>query len=161
VLLEAMALAAPQMERDWELLIIGGGPLRDDLEHRAMRLGVSERVRFLGFLDNPYPLLASSDVFVHTARWEGFGLVIAEAMALGIPVIATSCAGGPSEILGNGRYGILAPPEDPESIAEALIRAASDEALMADLSERGVRRVAEYEPEAVAATAIDLLKELR
>jgi glycosyltransferase involved in cell wall biosynthesis len=156
LLLEAAAQAAPQLGRDWELLICGEGPLLDQLERQAHRLGVSDHVRFLGFVENPYPLLASSDVFVHSARWEGFGLVLAEALALGVPVVAASCPGAPREILADGMCGILVPPEDPRGLAEALARVAEDTGLRRDLSERGQERVLQYAPEIIARRALDL-----
>jgi glycosyltransferase involved in cell wall biosynthesis len=161
ILLSALAIAAPQMRYRWELVICGNGPLRDELEDQAYKLGLAERVRFVGYVDNPYPILQSSDVFVHPARWEGFGLVIGEALALGVPVVAAACPGGPREILGGGDFGILVPPEDSRALAAALLRVSEDEELRRDLSERGEERVLEYTPERIAEQALELTYRLR
>ena len=93
VLLDAVASAAPRLARDWEIVICGTGPLHERLQRDAARLGIADHVSFLGYVANPYPILASADAFVHPARWEGFGLVLAEALALGVPVVASSCPG--------------------------------------------------------------------
>ena len=158
VLLQAAAVAAPRIKREWELLVCGTGPLLNELQRVAQQLGISDRVQFLGFVANPYPLIASSNAFVHAARWEGFGLVVAEALALGVPVVATSCPGGPREILENGRYGLLVPSEDPLALADALVRMTEDDALLSDLSEIGPERVSHYAPERVAAEVLELVE---
>ena len=73
-----------------------------------------------GFAANPYPWLASARVFVLSSIWEGFGNVLAEAMALGTPVVSTDCRSGPRELLAGGRYGPLVPVGDPVALAAAI-----------------------------------------
>ncbi len=103
------------------LIIIGHGRCREALEQQAWALGVGEDVVFTGYLSNPYPYIASADVFAHTSRWEGLGVVLIEALALGTPVVATDCPSGPAEILGReGRLGSLVPVGDDEALADAL-----------------------------------------
>jgi glycosyltransferase involved in cell wall biosynthesis len=156
VLLEAAAKAAPSLGGNWELLVCGSGPLREALVRRSAELGLTDHVSFLGFVENPYPLLASADVFVHAARWEGFGLVLAEALTLGVPVIATACPGGPREILDDGRVGVLVPPEDPGALAAELVRIAEDTGRRGELASAGRARVADYAPEKIAARVVGL-----
>ncbi len=104
-------------EVDGELWIAGDGPLRAELERLAAPLG--GRVRFLGQVSELAPLFAAAEVFVHPSVEEAAGSVLIEAMAAGIPVVATT-AGGQSELVGEA--GILVPPADPGALAEALRR---------------------------------------
>lgn len=100
--------------------IAGQGPLLPELQELAARLGVSDRVRFLGLVPNVAEIMDRYDGFVLSSAWEGFGLVIVEAMAAGLPVVVTD-AGGPSEILGHdGRAGMLVPVRDQAALAEAM-----------------------------------------
>ena len=74
-----------------------------------------------GFVDNPYAYMAKAKVFALSSIYEGFGNVIAEAMAVGTPVVSTNCKSGPAEILENGKYGKLSPVGNPQALAEAII----------------------------------------
>lgn len=103
-----------------ELWLLGEGPLEAELRARARALGVAERVRFLGFRENPFSFMAAADVLALSSRWEGFANVIVEALACGTPVVATDCPYGPSEILEQGRHGRLAAVGDAAGLARAL-----------------------------------------
>lgn len=85
---------------------IGDGELRKEVEQECDRLGLGDMVSFVGFYKNPFPILKTADLMLVTSDFEGFCLVICEAMCLGIPVISTKTA-GPSEIIGDNQYGIL------------------------------------------------------
>ena len=117
VLLKAVSLLRTEGAR---LLVIGEGKERDALERLASRLGLAGRVSFPGYIPSPYPEMKAADVFVLSSRWEGLPNVLIEAMALGTPVAAADCPSGPREILDGGRYGPLAPPEDPSALARAV-----------------------------------------
>lgn len=104
------------------LVILGEGPERENMETLVRELGISEHVSMPGFVENPYAWMRRADVFVLSSAWEGFGNVVAEALGLGTPVVTTDCASGPSEILGHGRYGRIAPVGDYDALAEATIR---------------------------------------
>lgn len=108
-------------------VIAGDGPLRRDLEHAAGTLGIAERVHFLGWQDNVYPVLASLDVFLAPSLWEGFGLVLLEAMAYRLPIISTRVSAIP-EIVLDGQTGWLVPPRDADALATALRAALTDDA---------------------------------
>lgn len=100
--------------------IVGQGPLLRELQELASRLNVSDRVRFLGLVPNIAEIMDRYDGFVLSSAWEGFGLVIVEAMAAGLPVVVTD-AGGPSEIIGHdGRAGMLVPVRDQAALAESM-----------------------------------------
>jgi glycosyltransferase involved in cell wall biosynthesis len=107
-------------ERDARLVITGAGPERDRLEALVEELGLSDVVEFAGFVDNVYQYMANADVFVLSSRNEGFGMVIAEALACATPVVSTDCPSGPAEILDDGTYGSLVPVGDPSAMATAI-----------------------------------------
>lgn len=101
-----IAALARLKERGWraELVILGEGSRRRELEGQAAALGVADSVLMPGFLGNPYPWMASADVFVCSSRSEGMSTVVTEALALGVPVLAVECS-GVREQLGMGRFG--------------------------------------------------------
>lgn len=102
------------------LVVAGDGPLRDELAALADTLGVSDRVTLLGVRHDVPALMCACDVFVLSSAWEGFGLVVAEAMACERPVVATDC-GGVREVVGDA--GFLVPPRDPEALAHGMAQA--------------------------------------
>lgn len=103
-----------------ELRIAGEGPERSRLERRIRELGVGDTCRLLGARDDVPTLLAAADAFVLSSRWEGSPNAVMEAMASGLPVVATRVGGVP-ELLDSGEAGRLVPPEDPERLAEAMV----------------------------------------
>ena len=107
--------------RQCRLVILGEGPEKDNLNNLINELGVKADVAMLGFVDNPYAFMVNSRVFVLSSAWEGFGNVIAEALAVGTPVVSTNCKSGPAEILKNGKYGELIPVGDTKAMAEAIL----------------------------------------
>jgi glycosyltransferase involved in cell wall biosynthesis len=102
------------------LLIIGEGDERSALLGLAEQLQIADSVSLPGYTTNPYSFMANADAFVLSSAWEGFGAVLAEAMALGTPVAATDCPSGPCEILRNGLYGPLTPVGDSAALAAAI-----------------------------------------
>lgn len=92
--------------KDVQLFLIGEGVERTYLKSIIEKEGLQETVHLMGFLKNPYALMSKMDLFVCSSRAEGYSLVIAEAMTLGLPAISTNCA-GPNELLDNGKYGSL------------------------------------------------------
>ena len=106
--------------RNVRLMILGEGPERFALESLAQELGMTGVVTLPGFVENPLPFIANASVLVLTSRFEGLSNVLIEALACGTPVVATDCPGGPTEILGGGRYGKLAPVGDFKEVARAI-----------------------------------------
>jgi len=102
------------------LLIVGTGPLEQDIERRILRDGFDAHCKLTGFVENPLPLVLASNVLVLPSDYEGFGNVLVEAMACGTQVIATDCPYGPAEILGDGRFGQLLPTNDADALEAAL-----------------------------------------
>ena len=108
------------------VLMVGDGPRRPFLEDVARRLGVQDRVHFVGEAGDIRVPLALMDLFVFPSRWpEAFGLTLVEAMAAGKPIIATQVGAVP-EIVRHGMEGWLVPPEDPSAMAEAVVRLLRD-----------------------------------
>lgn len=127
LLLEAFSRAALPSR----LLILGEGPERAALEAQAHALGIADRVDMPGFVDNPFALLARAELFAMPSNAEGFPNGLVEAMACDLPVVATNCASGPSEILANlpreqvrgmmrVEAGALVPTDDAQAFADAL-----------------------------------------
>jgi glycosyltransferase involved in cell wall biosynthesis len=110
---------------DFHLRILGKGILQQKLQAFIEEKELHEYVELKGFVENPYPILRSSDVFVLSSIAEGLPTVLAEAMALGIPVVATNCPGS-REILDQGRFGILT-EQDDHALYEGLKRMNNEE----------------------------------
>lgn len=115
------AFATVRQKRPAKLLILGEGPLRSELERLVNDLGLSQDVDMPGFVDNPYAYMAKASVFVLSSAWEGFSNVLIEAMACGVPIVATDCPGASSEILEGGKYGKLVPVGNAEAMAKAIL----------------------------------------
>jgi glycosyltransferase involved in cell wall biosynthesis len=118
VLLDALA-ALRGRDRDFVVLLAGDGSQRAALERRAAALGLGERVRFPGQVDDLGPLLAAADAVVMPSRWEGMPLVLLEALARARPVVA-SAVGGVPEVAVDGEHARLVPPGDADALAQAL-----------------------------------------
>ncbi len=114
------AFAALQARRPSRLVVLGEGRERAALEALAAELGIAERVALPGHVDNPFAWMRRADLFVLSSAWEGFGNVLAEALAVGTPVVSTDCPSGPREILADGRYGPLTPVGDVAALCEAM-----------------------------------------
>ncbi|MEM6840095.1 MAG: glycosyltransferase [Cyanobacteria bacterium P01_C01_bin.120] len=117
-LLRAFALVKSQ--RDVRLIILGSGHLRKQLETLTKELGIAESVTFIGFVDNPYAYMSRAQMLVLASAWEGLPNVLIEALTVKIPIIATACPGGSSEILDHGKYGRLVAVGDFEAMAMAI-----------------------------------------
>ncbi len=145
-----VALEAVRRTDGIALAIAGDGPERPGAEALAGRLGLDGRVRFLG----PQPrgrvfeLFRAADAALLSSAWESFGLVVAEALAVGTPVIATA-VGGVVEVLEDGRNGLLVPPGDPGALAGAISRFFADGDLRSRLGASAAGSVRHLAPEAI------------
>ena len=118
LLLDALALLA-QAHTSWRCALVGGGPLEQELRAQTRKLGLDSLVRFEGHVEDVRPFLAGADVFVLPSDKEGLPLSVAEAMAMGIPCVATD-VGGTAEIVVHGRTGLLVKPGSSKDLRDAL-----------------------------------------
>lgn len=123
------------------LFIVGTGEEEEEnLMNMVNALGLKNDVEFLGFQRNPFKYMARSSLFVLSSLYEGFGNVIVEGMALGLPVIATDCPSGPSEIIEHGKNGLLVPLKDERALAQAILYVLTNDELRKKLSNEAKTR---------------------
>lgn len=106
---------------DLRLMILGEGPARPELEAEALRLGIADSVRLPGFRPDLMAYMRHASVFVLSSLYEGFGNVLVEALASGVPVVSTDCPVGPREILEDGKWGRLVPVGAAAAMADAVL----------------------------------------
>ena len=124
------------------LWIAGSGPLEGELRAQAARLGVADRVRWLGWRDDPSALYRAADACLFPSRFEPLGNVVIQAWAHGLPVVAAAAA-GPAALISPGQDGLLVPVDDPAALASAARRLLDDRALRARLAQAGRASAAE------------------
>lgn len=154
------AFARVRESHEATLQIVGAGPNKDRLAALAGELGVSEDVLLLGWHDDPYSVLQESDIFVLSSTTEGFGIVLVEALACGLPAVSTDCKGGPREILEDGSSGLLVPVGDPEPMAAAILRLIEDEGLYAAMSSRATKRAGDFDLPQTGGRILQILSSL-
>ncbi|WP_255327611.1 glycosyltransferase [Lebetimonas sp. JH369] len=143
---------------DAELLIIGDGYLRDDLEFMIKDLGLKDKVKLLGRQKDVFRFLSQADCFVFSSNYEGFPNVLLEALACNLPVISTDCKSGPREILAPdttftkqtkeielAEYGILVPVGDVDKMVEAMRMIYKNSDLRYNYEQKAKKRIKEFE----------------
>lgn len=130
---------------NFELIIAGSGILEDNLKKLLHSLGLDESVKFSGFITRTElpKYYTQSDIFILPSRYEPFGMVLVEAMASGLPVIASD-VGGMTEIVINGKTGLLVPPDDTKALTDAIMTLIGDKKKRASMGAAGRRRVENY-----------------
>jgi glycosyltransferase involved in cell wall biosynthesis len=121
---------------DCRLIICGVGPDKDELEALAVTLGLESQVDFVGFVERPASLIACSDIFVLSSRYEGFGNVLVEALSVGTKILSTDCDFGPSEILAQGVFGRLVAVNSESELYNGMLHAINDRYEPAELKKR-------------------------
>jgi glycosyltransferase involved in cell wall biosynthesis len=120
-LIRAMKLVTAR--RPARLIILGDGPLRQELQDLIDSEGLQQSVRLYGYVENPLKYFARADVFALSSHVEGLPNVLVEAMICGCTPVATDCPTGPREVLQGGKYGFLVPPRDPAGLASGILQA--------------------------------------
>ncbi len=121
---------------DWHLVLLGEGDQRAPLEQQVAQLGLQQHVSLPGWVADVAGSLSRSELFVLPSRYEGFGNVVAEALACGVPVVTWDCPSGPGEIVRNEIDGLVVPALDLEALEQALDRVMSDDALRSRFAAR-------------------------
>jgi GalNAc-alpha-(1->4)-GalNAc-alpha-(1->3)-diNAcBac-PP-undecaprenol alpha-1,4-N-acetyl-D-galactosaminyltransferase len=135
LLIGAFALVSPA-HPDWRLVIYGEGANRHLLEQQIQAAGLSGRISLPGWAKALSERMAQGEFFVLSSEYEGFGNVIVEALAVGLPVVSFDCPSGPGEIIRHEVDGLLAPPLDVPALAAAMGRLMADDGLRARFSAR-------------------------
>jgi glycosyltransferase involved in cell wall biosynthesis len=155
VAIQAMALikaVAPQAH----LSIAGDGKQRQMLADRIATLGLTGTVSLLGRREDVHELMMNADILVHPARWEGFGLVLLEAMRAGLPIVATRVSAIP-EVVAEDITGLLVPPDDPDALAAAISKLIHEPARRNEMGIGGFERLRErFSPERMARGVVAL-----
>src|SRR5918992_1346531 len=139
-LVESVASVIPRFP-DLRIVLVGDGELAGEIKAQARGAGLGDTVYFLGTRRDVPELLAASDSFVLPSLWEGMSVALVEAMATGLPVIATAVS-GTNQVMVDGVTGWLVPPGDPDALAEAITQLLSDPARAASMAAAGRKRVA-------------------
>jgi glycosyltransferase involved in cell wall biosynthesis len=125
-----------------QLVVVGDGEFRRELQGCAQQLEIEPHVNFLGYRCDAAAMMPGFDVFVHPSRWEGFDLVFLEAMAAGLPIVATQLGSIP-EIVQHGQTGLLVPVDDVQALAHAVCILLADRHLPQSMGQVGRRRLEE------------------
>lgn len=153
------AIAAPSVPADVHLMLAGQGPDTDVLQALAAALGVGDRVHFVGYQNDVIPLFASMDVFALVSARESFGLVIAEAMFAGLPILTTG-VGGMGDLVINGHNGLHTRVGDWEAMATAIRRWRTQPALLARMGAASAARAPQFGAERYVTQLEALYEEL-
>lgn len=158
-LLEAFRRLA-QDRRDLHLVLMGSGHLEEELKQRVESMGLERQVHFLGWVEDLVSCIAALDIFVLSSHYEGLGIVLLEALALGVPTISTR-VGGTQDVLVHEVYGLFAEPHDPRGLAEQVERFLADPGWARSLAKAGqeyVRR--EFRAEVADERMLQLYEQL-
>ena len=137
---------------DWQIVILGEGPMRADLEALRAELQLTDRVHLPGLVTNVTEYLYQADLFVMPSRFEGFPMALCEAMACGLPVLAADCLSGPRDIIDDGVNGVLVATEDVTALAAGL------DALMSDPAKR--QQLAKAAPKILDRFGVDRVMDI-
>lgn len=146
--------------KDWELAIFGDGELKEVLVQQVQIYNLSDSVKIMPFTDNIYKEYTQSSVFVLSSRYEGFGLVLAEAMSCGIPCISFDCHYGPSDIIKDGKDGLLVTNGDIAALANAICWMIEHDDERKAMGRRAKQNVDRYSPKVIMAQWNDLFHKL-
>lgn len=142
-LLKAYALIEKNIKE--KLYIIGDGRHKNNLEQLVKELEIEDRVKFLGFIRNPYPFIKNSKIFVHSSKFEGLPTVLIEAIILGKAIVSTDCPTGPREILTDGYNGVLTKLSDKNDMAKKIEKILMDKNIREEFERRTLEKRKEFD----------------
>ena len=138
--------------------MVGEGPLRHELEEQCQALGIADRVRFHGHAQDPFPFYYRAEFFVLPSRFEGMPNTMLEAMACGLPPIASDASPGPLQYVENGVTGMVVPVEDVDALAAAIREMAGNGEMRARMGAAARGKVGELRLPSVLAIWNDVLQ---
>lgn len=144
ILIKAFSLLSADEKNGWSLDIYGEGTLYSKLQSQINSSGLSSQISLLGNVGDLEKLYKSYDFFVFTSRFEGFGMVLLEAMSCGLPCISFDCPTGPREILDDGKYGILCSNGDAEELRIKMVSLMANANLREEYSRLSLQRSQVY-----------------
>jgi glycosyltransferase involved in cell wall biosynthesis len=143
---------------DWDLVILGEGPLEHALRDQAATSGLADRVFLPGLIGNPGAWYERADLYVMTSEFEGFPNTLVEALAYGVPAVSFDCDTGPRDIIRQNVDGLLIPANDAQALQEALDRLMTDAKLRGRMAERAVEARQRFSIERIAGLWEDLFR---
>lgn len=158
-LLQAWAIVAPK-HPDWVLRIVGSGRKYDQLTRMLRELAILDRVEMVPHTKDVNKEFSSSSVFVLSSRYEGFGLVLLEAMSAGLPSVSFDCPRGPRTLLGDHQCGVLVPNGDIYALANGIDELLSDPNKRKQMSEASYKKSREYSPGNILKLWIDNIRRI-
>ncbi len=135
---------------EWELRIFGAGPLQDDLQKQIDDANLGSQVKLMGFTPRLADEMAAASIFLMTSRFEGFPMVLLEAMKCGLPVVSYDLSNGPRDLITDGVDGVVVPNRKAPALAAAVIDLMEDDQRRAAMGAAAVKKAAEYDIETMA-----------
>jgi glycosyltransferase EpsF len=143
-LLVDIAIELKNRTIDFELVLVGDGPLKNEVKEYASRKGCAEQIKFLGNVNSVNQLLAEADIYVHTATYEPFGLVLIEAMAAGLPVVCLD-GGGNKDIIEQGKNGYILTEQNSKLFVDDILKLYTNQELYTNMSAYAKAFVKKYD----------------
>lgn len=159
MLISAWAIVA-RKHPEWQLSIYGEGDLKDQLQKQIDELGLKDKCMLCHTVANIADKYCMSSIFVLSSRYEGFGLVLAEAMAYGVPCVSFACPHGPSDIIRNTEDGLLVEKENVEELADRICYLIDNESVRREMGKKARENVERFMPENVMPLWISLFESL-
>lgn len=150
-LIDAYSNLDDDLKDRYTLVLVGDGPDLLEIQRYAGHLGEQNNIHFAGLQSNPYKWMSKAAVFVLSSKWEGFGLVITEALACGCAVISSDCISGPKDILCNGKYGLLFEVGNEKELKECLEKMLTDDELRHKFQQNARKRVEQINEQSLKA----------
>lgn len=132
------AYAQSKLQKECDLIIVGDGELRSDLEAQINQLNMQEKIHLAGVKNNPFPYLSGAKFLALSSRTEAFPTVLIEALALECPVVATDCPTGPREIIREGENGLLVENENAQALSQAMDTLYFDDELLSTFKKNAI-----------------------
>lgn len=150
------AYAQSELQTECDLIIVGDGELRVELEAQIKRLNLQDKVHLAGTQSNPFPYLAGAKFLVLSSRTEAFPMVLIEALALECPIVATDCPTGPREIVREGENGLLVENENAQALSQGMDKLYFDEKLLEHFKKNAIPSIQHLSGEVIVKEWLSL-----